>query len=224
MNKAVLACIGTGVIAGAAGAVAGYFYAHGRLEHEYNQRFAEEIERELDAYDRVNKTGRYSNIEDLAAERLPKRNPGETIPEDIGGAPFDPPKVTDEELVRTIDHLKYNPDVRQPESWENGVVLTEVDDESDTTTDRDDPYVISVEVFKAAEKGYETPQLFYYMGDKVLVDSQGDVVDIESYVGSLDVLTKFGHGSNEIDFLYVRNDRLSCDFEIERFHDSYESR
>jgi len=225
MNKVVLACAVTGVVTSALGAAAGYILAKEKLEAEYNLRFEEEMAKELENYDRRNKTGRYEDLEALAKERLPQREP--KVPEDaamMDSRPLEPP-LNEKQLLQTAEFLKkYNPPTHMPEGWEESVVKTHDEiDESDTMTDRPEPYIIPVEVWKKNQKGYETPQLFFYSGDKTLLNANGDVVDVEDYVGGLDILSKFGQGSNRINFLYVRNDRLSSDFEIEHLDGSYES-
>jgi len=74
----------------------------------------------------------------------------------------------------------------------------------------DKPYVIEPEEFGEAD-GYEQISLTYY-ADQVLADEDDDLVeDVENVVGfeSLESFGKF-----EDDSVFVRNDRLKCDFEI----------
>lgn len=72
------------------------------------------------------------------------------------------------------------------------------------------PYVISPEEF-GEFSDYETISLTYYE-DKILADDQDNVIDdIDNIVGN-DSLTHFGE--YEDDLVYVRNDRLRCDYEI----------
>ena len=64
------------------------------------------------------------------------------------------------------------------------------------------PYVISPDEFGENED-YDTISLTYYGGDKI--EDVDDVVGMES-------LTRFGE--YEDDSIFVRNDRLRCDYEI----------
>lgn len=72
------------------------------------------------------------------------------------------------------------------------------------------PYVISPEEF--GEFGeYDTVSLTYY-ADRVLADDNDDVIeDVDDIVGA-ESLTHFGE--YEDDSVFVRNDRLKCDYEI----------
>ncbi len=72
------------------------------------------------------------------------------------------------------------------------------------------PYVISPEEFGEFED-YDTISLTYY-ADQVLVDDGGDKIeDVDDVVG-MESLTHFGE--YEDDSVFVRNDRLRCDYEI----------
>lgn len=72
------------------------------------------------------------------------------------------------------------------------------------------PYVISPEEFGEYEE-YEKISLSYY-ADHVLADENDELVeDVENVVGS-ESLTHFGE--YEDDSVFVRNDRLKCDYEI----------
>lgn len=72
------------------------------------------------------------------------------------------------------------------------------------------PYVISPDEFGEFED-YDTISLTYY-ADQVLVDDGGDKIeDVDDVVG-MESLTHFGE--YEDDSVFVRNDRLKCDYEI----------
>lgn len=81
----------------------------------------------------------------------------------------------------------------------------------------DKPYIIPPEEFGAFDD-YETISLMYYE-DQVLTDDNDELVDeIEDIVG-FDSLTRFGE--YEDDSVFVRNDRLKCDYEILMDHRKY---
>jgi hypothetical protein len=74
----------------------------------------------------------------------------------------------------------------------------------------DKPYVITPEEFGDLDD-YETISLTYY-ADLILADDNDVIVDdIEDVVG-FDSLNSFGE--YEDDSVFVRNDRLKCDYEI----------
>jgi len=81
---------------------------------------------------------------------------------------------------------------------------------SDKRGDNMKPYVITPAEFGENEE-YDTVTLKYY-ADKILTDENDEpVVDIDNTVG-FDSLSTFG--TYEEDAVYVRNNRLRCDFEI----------
>lgn len=74
----------------------------------------------------------------------------------------------------------------------------------------DKPYVIAPEEFGDLDD-YETISLTYY-ADQILADDNDVIVDdVEDVVG-FDSLNSFGE--YEDDSVFVRNDRLKCDYEI----------
>lgn len=74
----------------------------------------------------------------------------------------------------------------------------------------DKPYVIAPEEFGEIDE-YDTISLTYY-ADQILADDNDELVDdIEDIVG-FDSLNSFGE--YEDDSVFVRNDRLKCDYEI----------
>ena len=76
-------------------------------------------------------------------------------------------------------------------------------------TDKDKPYVITPEVF-AENEDYSIVTLTCY-DDDVLVDIDGNIIDVET-VGGHDTLMTFG--DYEDDATFVRDDRLKIDYEI----------
>lgn len=80
------------------------------------------------------------------------------------------------------------------------------------------PYVISPDEFGTFDD-YTTISLVYYDGDEVLADEEDEVVeDLADTVGE-DFAEHFGE--YEDDSVFVRNDRLRCDYEILRDNRSY---
>ncbi len=85
----------------------------------------------------------------------------------------------------------------------------------------DAPYIISREEFMQEEKNYIQQTLTFYEGDDTLTDSNDkDIPDSDEVVGDAN-LHKFGHGSGDNNVVYVRNDRMSVDFEIVRSTQSF---
>jgi hypothetical protein len=81
-------------------------------------------------------------------------------------------------------------------------------------------YVIHLDEFRENDT-YENSTYTYYEEDDVLSDERDIVIDdVEGIVGS-DNLQRWGHGSNDINVVYVRNDELQLDIEILRSPGSY---
>lgn len=74
----------------------------------------------------------------------------------------------------------------------------------------DRPYVISPDEYNE-EYGYHAHTLVYY-ADHVLVDDNDDIVGNAEDIIGLDSLNHFGE--YEDDSVFVRNDKLKCDYEI----------
>lgn len=91
-----------------------------------------------------------------------------------------------------------------------GILRSEAYVPEGTEMEENKPYVISPDEFGEFED-YDTISLTYY-ADQVLVDDGGDKIeDVDDVVG-MESLTRFGE--YEDDSVFVRNDRLKCDYEI----------
>ena len=79
-----------------------------------------------------------------------------------------------------------------------------------------EPYVISQDSMFNDEPDWEKPTLSYYMGDNILIDERGQVLDDTHrmrYVGERH-LQMFGVLSEDENIVYVRSPQISSDFEI----------
>lgn len=115
---------------------------------------------------------------------------------------------TDEkEAATVVDGVDDKPDIlHYAEILKNEKYTT--DDESPTAESK--PYVISPDEFGEFEE-YDRISLTYY-ADQVLADENDDKIkDVDEVIG-VESLTHFGEF--EDDSVFVRNDRLKCDYEI----------
>ena len=85
------------------------------------------------------------------------------------------------------------------------------------STDKNKPYIISPEEFGELD-GYTQISLTYYDDDILADDMDNQLDDIEDTIG-VDSLEHFGE--YEDDSVFVRNDRLKCDYEILRDQRKY---
>ncbi len=85
----------------------------------------------------------------------------------------------------------------------------------------EDPYLITEVEFDEGKDEYDKISLTYYDGDDILIDEDGDVItDPDEIIGE-DALISFGTGSSDKNMVYVRNEKLQCDYEIIREFSSY---
>ena len=109
-------------------------------------------------------------------------------------------KLQEEGYVNYSEHSKKN--------------IEEIKEESMTG----EPYVISPDEF-GTFSDYTTISLVYYDGDEVLADEEDEIVeDLTDTVGE-DFAEHFGE--YEDDSVFIRNERLRCDYEILRDNRSY---
>lgn len=85
------------------------------------------------------------------------------------------------------------------------------------------PFVIHVDEYKENEKGHDQASWTYYEDDDVLATERDEVVESEKWLGTIgsEALQRFGHGSNDVDVVYVRNEVLALDIEIIRNPGNY---
>lgn len=102
--------------------------------------------------------------------------------------------------------------------YDIAVFATRVDAEKVYSHMPNEPYVISPDDY-GENDNYTQISLVYYAGDGVLADDEDEVVeDIEDTVGE-DFAEHFGE--YEDDSVFIRNDRLRCDYEILRDNRSF---
>lgn len=105
--------------------------------------------------------------------------------------------------------IEYEPDVSNifdnEDEWNHEAELS--------TRIEGQPYIIHIEEFENEEAGFSQSTLTYYEGDDILVDErETPVYNHSQVVGEL----RFGHGSNDQNVVYVRNEKLHADYEVLR--------
>ena len=84
------------------------------------------------------------------------------------------------------------------------------------------PYIIHQDEFATNETEYSQSSLTYYEGDNILADEDDTVVNnLDDLIGE-DNLKRFGHGTDDLNLLYVRNPVIEAEYEIARNPGSYE--
>jgi hypothetical protein len=87
------------------------------------------------------------------------------------------------------------------------------------TVDR--PYIIHQDEYMQQESGYSQVTLTYYAGDDVVTEENDTVIDnVDSLLG-ISNLIHWGHGSDDINVVYIRNPRIEVEYEVCRSPRSY---
>lgn len=205
-TKVVIA--GTGLGCFSAGLAVGYFGFSSKIAKKYEALYTKEINDSKEAlvslYERESKKTfgketEYATV-DEAVEALIGTE--EAIFDSIVTYNPNALKLVD---LNAFDSSKYNRE-----------------DEMDIENrDPESPYIISADEFNANEGDFEQRSLTYYEDDDVLADEKDLIIEeVEAVVG-VDNLTKFGVGSGNKDLLFIRNERLECDFDVSRHESSY---
>lgn len=86
----------------------------------------------------------------------------------------------------------------------------------------DSSYVIHQNEYNHSNLNYSKNEFHYYSRDDVMVDGDDNDIlrDVAGVVGLENL--KFGHGADNINVVYVRNDHLEMDMQITRLDESYE--
>lgn len=84
----------------------------------------------------------------------------------------------------------------------------------------DEPYVISPLKFAEQDEDYEVISLTYF-SDGILVDDMGELIDDPESIVGTEFPEHFGEYTEDPDTVYVRNERLMVDYEIQRDLDTY---
>lgn len=85
------------------------------------------------------------------------------------------------------------------------------------------PYVIHQDEFSQGTVGYNKSTFTYYAPDEVLVDEGGNKIDNPARFVGVENLEKFGHGADDYDVVFIRNNALQLEIEVCRINNrSYE--
>lgn len=177
----------------AAGGAIGYFVGSKLTEKKCREACEQEIESVKEAFSKDHKI----TVEDIRSEAEEKS------------------RVAAEKAKNKPDILKYQ-NVLKREGYRDAF------NELRTSTKGDDkefPYVITPEEYGELPD-YEKSSLIYYEEDGVIATESDEVVDTPDDIIGLDSLKHFGEYTS--DCIYVRNDKLKCDYEVLRDPGSFE--
>lgn len=196
------------------GATAAWFVAERHYKAKYARIATQEIAEAKEFYARLHKKDDFATPEGaVSALSASGAEAAEALAIYQGKDP-DPADIMVEQTV--IEETNIFAERESNDEWDQ-----EKEEEARTTLNADEPYIISQEEFLINENDYQNPSLVYFAEDDVLVDDQEKPIELIDPVVGEDNLTRFGHGSKDNRIVYIRNDKLGCDFEIVKNEGNY---
>lgn len=194
-----------GALAGSVGAVLGHVITKRQLQTKYEKLVAKEIADAKAFYSILHKKGDDVSTPERAIKNLHNPQVGEAADALLtyqGKGDAEPMEITEETVTEVI-----NTNV-----FEGAHDNFDYDEElKNRTSDR--PYIISQEEFLQNEPDFSQTTITYYEGDGALADENDkEIPFIDPIIGQNNL--RFGHGSGDARVVYVRNERLSSDYEV----------
>lgn len=128
--------------------------------------------------------------------------------------PVHPPSVIIREHVPDVPTIKLDTGKSKDLHWDFAEELA--------TRSEERPYIIHQDEYQGNATGYKQEVLTWYVEDSVLTDEDEEPMDDADDIVDLNHMSKFGHGTDDFNVLFVRNDRLQMEYEICRDPGSYE--
>lgn len=190
MNKGI-ACALSFIFGAAVGSAACFVYA----QKKYEKKYQEEVAAVKDAFG--------ARLDDISRAKWEVELTNDGDPDN---APEIVVKTTNDDIINRNDYVHPTPVDYTAFSSQNNV--EHIEPPKDVLKDR--PYVIHPDDF--GECGYNKVALSYY-ADGILAEFESDeeVDDIDEIIGE-ESLKQIGE--YEPDVVYVRNDKLKCDYEV----------
>jgi len=191
-----------GVLVGAAvGFYIGYRFNREKIRAELFVESQAEVEKIRSAY---------------AARAAQDKPTVEEVIEQRGYSKKEPTTTKKKSAVRKTPARPTRPPVPAAEPVGTWDYLKEVESRSS-----DAPYVIHQDEFAKSETGYTQVVYTYYATDDVLTDVENHPLPHPDVVVGQDNL-RFGHGTDDEDVVFVRNEHMELEMEICRVAKSYE--
>lgn len=220
-SRGVLIGLGLGLIGGA---VIGGLYMNRRLSKKYEELVEEEVS-EMREHFRARLTAReekptLDEVEEIV-EREGYDGPAKPVIEEVKDEVVPEVEAVEETVEEEeVEEVVPSEEVRNVFDDTDKDPDVEWDYEAEVALRRPDyPYIIHVD--EQHEKGYIESDLIYYEGDDVLCAENDSVLEDKEKVVGVENLGKFGHGSEDKDTLYIRNDVLGIEVKVVRNDGSY---
>lgn len=217
--------VAAAVLSAAGGGYGGYKLAQNRLRTHYEEIANKEIQEAKEFYGRLYKNDEEHSSPGKVWETLHGKEAVEAL-KSYQGVNVEAPAATEADLIvnNSVAPLE-GEEENAPVTIVNNIFVTR-DREFDYETEvanrtEDSPYIITEEEYLQNESEYEQASLTYFEDDGVLVDDEDAPIPDSHATVNDDNLVRFGHGANSENVVFVRNDRLEMEFEIERSFGSY---
>lgn len=174
--------------------------------NDYTKYFKEKGER-IELTETIRDAKEAADKEGLSEEELAARELGQYADIDraeMEGPQDDEPYSDEEDRMETMGAIDY-----------------QLNGESRKAIEEDrPPYVIDPSDYELTCSNYEKQALVWYHFDQVLADdNEEEVMDIRRLVGNC--IEESGFSDDDVDTLYVRNDKIMCDFEISKIYEAF---
>lgn len=204
--------------AGIGGLVA-YKIAQKRLSDKFDQELGEKIAAAKHFHTRMAKDGEFESPESAVKALVPDeiveavqfyQGREKPIPYNRPGDIIDPrpPVEVVVEEVQVTQNVFVQAKESNPRDWDYNAEI------ADRELHPEIPCTISFEEFNENANNHEQTTLTYYAMDDTLVDAMDKPIDNTEYTVGDDNLNRFGHGSRDVNVVYVRNEKLDMDFEV----------
>lgn len=216
------------------GGTIGYILATRKLETKYSQIATDEIAEMQEHFNAKLRAQENTVGKTDLAEIVRERGYGGEKPTAPPMAVSPPSRVVEEAAADEDEPIETEA-IPEPEAAEEQNVFAQHGDDAKAPDEWDwhkersrrspkRPYIIHVDE-REEQQAYKDVSLSYYEDDDVLAhnDDENTIIDEEErekLVGEAN-LDKFGHGSGDPDAVFVRNDELEMDIEINRSPNSY---
>lgn len=209
IDSARIAFLALGFAAGAAvGSLVGYRVAYKRLETKFEKIAEDEISQMRDHFWAKERAREQKPDLDGLEREARRYAPDDTDADEMVDVPQEARAPVEEESETKNIFEDREPPV---DNWDQ--------EHEENSRDPKVPYVIHKD--EHGEKEYTETTLTYYVLDDVLADERDTIIEDQDMVVGAANLDKFGHGSQDANIVYVRNDELGVDVEVCRSQQAY---
>lgn len=219
MNKTYLIMAGIAVVSLGVGGAGGYILAEKRLRAHYDEISKRDIENAKQFYKKLHKEDEFETPVKAVEVLIPNEEKSEFAPPEVESSPLMNAAVEAIESYSPEPEAKTGTTQAQVRNVfkDNRPLNREWDHEMEAASRTPNhPYVITHQEFLENDGEFEQSSLTYFEGDDALVDELDAAIlphEVERLVG-VDNLTRFGHGSDDNQLVYIRNEKLEIDFEV----------